>query len=359
MAPEVVTLSKYLVQDGRFDVVLSGYMLGTELRGIRSMPVGYLRILDMFPLSFEEFCWVQGVPDTILSQVRTCYEEKIPVDAPVHDALIQLFRRYLVIGGMSAAVQKSITGKRDLGAVREVQTDLARLYREDIAKYAGTRSPQVKAIFQEIPAQLSKENKRFQLKAVAKEAKYDRFANDFAWLIAACAALKVDNVSDPRPMLARTAEGNRFKLYSSDVGMLVAQYPDQTAMSALMGERSVNFGAVYENFVAQELAAAGVELYYYHHSKRGEVDFLMEKATGEILPIEVKSGKDYKLHTALNNLLVTSEFGISEAVVLTEANCRTSESRAARWLLGCRAGLPPARLFPARHPDTFMRLDQR
>lgn len=320
MAPEVVTLSKYLVQDGRFDVVLSGYMLGTELRGIRSMPVGYLRILDMFPLSFEEFCWAQGVPDTILSQVRTCYEEKIPVDAPVHDALIQLFRRYLVIGGMSAAVQKSITGKRDLGAVREVQTDLARLYREDIAKYAGTRSPQVKAIFQEIPAQLSKENKRFQLKAVAKEAKYNRFANDFAWLTAARAALKVDNVSDPRPMLARTAEGNRFKLYSSDVGMLVAQYPAQTAMSALMGERSVNFGAVYENFVAQELAAAGVELCYYHHSKRGEVDFLMEKATGEILPIEVKSGKDYKLHTALNTLLGTSEFGISEAVVLTEAN---------------------------------------
>lgn len=170
MAPEVVALSKYLVQDGRFDVVLSGSMLGSKLRWIRSMPVGYLRILDMFPLSFEEFCWAQGVPDTILSQVRTCYEEKIPVDAPVHDALIQLFRRYLVIGGMPAAVQKSITGKRDLGAVREVQTDLARLYREDIAKYAGTRSPQVKAIFQEIPAQLSKENKRFQLKAVAKEA---------------------------------------------------------------------------------------------------------------------------------------------------------------------------------------------
>lgn len=161
MAPEVVTLSKYLVQDGRFDVVLSGSMLGSKLRGIRSMPVGYLRILDMFPLSFEEFCWAQGVPDTILSQVRTCYEEKIPVDAPVHDALIQLFRRYLVIGGMPAAVQKSITGKRDLGAVREVQTDLARLYREDIAKYAGTRSPQVKAIFKRYPLSLARRTNGF------------------------------------------------------------------------------------------------------------------------------------------------------------------------------------------------------
>lgn len=319
-APEIVTLSKYLIRDGRFDVVMSGSMLGTELKGVKSLPVGYLRIEDMFPLTFEEFCWAQGVPDSVSSQVKECFEKRRPVDEGIHDLLIKLFRRYLIVGGMPAAVQRSVSGSRDLGAVREVQSDLVRLYREDISKYAGRRSLQVKAIFDEISSQLSKENKRFQINALASKGKYDRFANDFAWLVSAGAALKVDNVTDPKPMLARTAERNRFKLYSFDMGMLVARYPAEVAMAALLGEKSVNFGAVYENYVAQELAAAGVGLYYYHHSKRGEVDFLMEKAEGGVLPIEVKSGKDYKLHTALNNLLGTEEFRIPEAVVLSEAN---------------------------------------
>lgn len=226
---------------------------------------------------------------------------------------------------MPAAVQRAVNGKSDLGAVRGVQEDLIRLYREDIAKYAGGRALQVKSIFDEIPAQLNKENKRFQIKSLAKDSKYDRFANDFAWLVSANAALKVENVTEPKPMLARTAERNRFKLYGSDVGMLLAQYPADVAMAAITGGKSVNFGAVYENYVAQELAAAGVRLYYHHHSRRGEVDFLMERAAGGIVPIEVKSGKDYKLHTALNNLLGTSEFGIQEAIVLSEANVSVGE----------------------------------
>ena len=323
--PEIVTLSKYLVQDGRFDVILSGSMLGTELHGIRSLPVGYLRILDMFPLTLEEFCWAEGVPGAVIDQVENRFRDKAPVDAGVHDSLVKLFRRYLVVGGMPAAVQRAVNGKSDLGAVRGIQEDLIRLYREDIAKYAGRRALQVKSIFDEIPAQLNKENKRFQIKSLAKDSKYDRFANDFAWLVSANAALKVENVTEPKPMLARTAEQNRFKLYGSDVGMLLAQYPADVAMAAITGGKSVNFGAVYENYVAQELAAAGVRLYYHHHSRRGEVDFLMEKAVGGIVPIEVKSGKDYKLHTALNNLLGTSEFGIQEAIVLSEANVSVGE----------------------------------
>ena len=324
-APEIVTLSKYLVQDGRFDLALSESMLGTELNGIRSLPVGYLHILDMAPLTFEEFCWAQGVPKNILESVRTCFTQRSPMLDAVHDSLVKLFDRYLVVGGMPAAVCKSIEGTRDLGSVRQVQDDLVRLYREDISKYAKKRAPQIKAIFDALPSQLNKENKRFQLKSIESEAKYDRFANDFAWLVAACVALKVTNVTDPKPMLARTAEPNRFKLYSSDVGMLMAQYPPSVAMAALTGEKAVNFGAIYENYVAQELSAAGVSLHYYHNSRKGEVDFLIETTEGKVLPIEVKSGKDYKLHTALNNLLSTEEYGISEAVVLSRANVSIEE----------------------------------
>ncbi len=324
-APEIVTFSKYLVQDGRFDVVMSGSMLGTELAGVHSMPVGFLQILDMAPMTFEEFCWAQGVPESVLVGLRACFKERAEVNSGIHQKMTELFRRYLVIGGMPAAVAEGVGAMRDLGVVREVQQDLVRLYREDISKYAGSRALQVKAIFDALPSELNKENKRFQMRAAGREGKYERYANDFAWLVAACAALKTDNVTDPRPMLERTAERNKFKLYGSDLGMLMAQYPAQTSMAALVGEKSVNFGAVYENYVAQELSAAGDALFYYRNNRKGEVDFLLELASGGVLPIEVKSGKDYKLHTALNNLLGTEEYGIDEAVVLSEANVSIEE----------------------------------
>lgn len=323
--PEIVTFSKYLVQDGRFDVVMSGSMLGTELAGVKSMPVGYMQILDMTPLTFKEFCWAQGVPDGVLKTIHDCFEARSEVAYGIHSRMINLFRQYLVIGGMPSAVLKSLEAAHDYSAVQAVQKDLVRLYREDIAKYAGSRSLQVKAIYEALPTELSKENKRFQMKAVGRTVRYERYANDFAWLVAACAALKTDNVTDPRPMLARTAERNKFKLYASDAGMLMAQYSPQVAAAALVGEKSVNFGAVYESYVAQELVAAGNSLFYYNNNRKGEVDFLLETTDGNVLPIEVKSGKDYKLHTALNNLLGTDEYRIAEAVVLSEANVSVGE----------------------------------
>lgn len=319
-APNLITLSKYLVQDGRFDIIMSGSLLGVELNHVKSLPVGYLRTETMYPLSFAEFCNAQGVPASVVESVREAFEEKQPVPQGFHDRLVQLFRLYLVVGGMPRAVQEHLDTKGDLGAVREVQNELVELYKEDIAKHAGDRALQVKAIFDAMPSQLDKENKRFQLQALKKEAKFDRFANDFAWLVSANAALKVTNITDPRPMLKRSEELGRFKLYQADVGMLMSRYRSTTAIAALAGAKSVNFGAVYENAVAQELAAAGVPLHYYRNSRKGEVDFIVETDDGAALPIEVKSGKDYRRHAALNNLMETDEYGISRAYVLSEAN---------------------------------------
>lgn len=254
-AQNLVTFSKYLVIDGRFDLAMSGSMLGVELGGVRSWPVGYLHTIDMVPLTFEEFCWARGVPQSILDQVREGYEKKTPLDDSLHGLLIDLFRQYLVIGGMPEVVQKSLNTRNDLGAVRQVQADLLGLYREDIAQYAGNRPLQVKAIYDAIPTQLDKENKRFQLKTLKDGARFERYANDFVWLVAARSVLRTVNVTEPKPMLARTEEQGRFKLYLSDVGMLLASYPAEVAMAAISGERSVNFGSVYENVVAQELAA--------------------------------------------------------------------------------------------------------
>ena len=324
-APNLVTFSKYLVEDGRFDLVMSGSMLGVELSAVKSFPVGYLHEERLYPLTFQEFCWALGVPNGVLSDIEACCRELRPVDEAVHARLVDLFRLYLVIGGMPEPVQRYLDAGFDLGAAREVHGDLVTLYREDIAKYAGGRALQVKAIFDALPAQLAKENKRFELKTLQHQARFERYANDFAWLVQACAALKTLNVQDPRYPLARTQEESRFKLYQSDVGMLMSRYPIAVASAALTGAKDVNFGAVYENAVAQELLAAGCSLRYYRNNRKGEVDFLVETHDAAVLPIEVKSGKSYKLHTALNNLLGSEEYGIGEAVVLSEANVSVGE----------------------------------
>jgi uncharacterized protein len=319
-AQNIVTLSKYLLEDDRFDFVMSGSMLGVELTQVKSFPVGYMDTIRMYPLSFREFCWSQNVPAGILEEIDECYSRRKPVDEGLHSKLIDLFRLYLVVGGMPEAVQKYIDTRSDLGAVREAQTQIVQLYREDIAKYAADRVLQVKAIFDELPNQLAKENKRFQLKSLRDNGRFAQFANDFAWLVGAKAALKTVNVKEPKFMLARTEEQARFKLYSSDCGMLASRYPLAVAADILIGSKSVNYGAVYENYVAQELAAAGVKLRYYHNSGKGEVDFIAETHAAQVVPIEVKSGKDYKVHSALNNLLSTQEFNIPEAVVFSEGN---------------------------------------
>lgn len=332
-AQNLITLSKYLVQDGRFPLVMSGSMLGVELGHVRSFPVGFLREERMYPLSFSEFCDALNVPATIWETLEECFSEGLPVDVQTHERLLRVFRLYVVIGGMPRAVQAYLDNRFDLGAARQAQENLVALYREDIAKHAGDRALQVKAIYDSIPAQLDKENKRFIFKQIRVEAKFERYANDFAWLVGACAALKATCVADPRPMLERSEEDNRFKLYFSDAGMLMSQYKTDVALAALAGERSVNFGGVYENIVAQELTAWGVPLHYYHHTKLGEVDFMGETGSN-VLPIEVKSGKGYRRHVALDNLLRSREYGIERAYVLSEANVSTGvrEGKPVRYL---------------------------
>lgn len=329
-APNIVTFSKYLVQDGRFPLVMSGSLLGVELVHAKSLPVGYLHMLRMYPLNFLEFARALGVPDSVIDQARTCFEERRPLEDSLHERLIQVFRLYLVVGGMPEAVESYRESRGDLGGVRKIQTDLIALYNEDIAKHAGERVLQVKAIYDALPAQLNKESKRFELRSLGANAKFERYANDFAWIVGAAAALKTTNVTDPKPMLERSVEENRFKLYLSDVGMLMSCYRSDVALDALSGQRSVNFGGVYENAVAQELAAHGVPLHYFIRTSIGEVDFIAEREGGGILPIEVKSGKSYKRHVALNKLLASEEYDIDEAYVLSEANVSTEEREGGR-----------------------------
>ncbi len=359
-AQNIVTISKYLLEDSRFDVIMSGSMLGVELTKVKSFPVGYMNILHMYPLTFQEFCLAQGVPQSILDESGVSGPVPDSIPDSVHAKLIDLFRLYLVVGGMPEAVQRYKDLNYDLGAVREIQSDLVRMYREDISKYANGRALQVKAIYDELPNQLAKENKRFQLNSLRKQARFERFANDFAWLVGAKSALKVNNVTEPKYMLARTEEAARFKLYASDCGMLMSRYPVDVAADILIGAKDVNYGAIYENYVAQELCAAGVPLRYYHNNRRGEVDFLVETNAATVLPIEVKSGKDYKVHSALNNLLATEEFGISEVVVLSEDNIQEERrGKRVRYLPLYAIGGLAKRLFAEGGPISFAAMNAK
>lgn len=320
VAKDILTLSKFLIESNRFELIMSGSLLGVELKGIRSFPVGYLHEERLYPLDFEEFCWSQGVPQAILDEIHSCYESKTPVEQTLHERLVRIFRLYLVVGGMPEAVQTYLDTDRDLGAVREIHSDTINLYRKDISQYAPERTLFILSIFDALPSELAKVNKRFVLQSLKKGATYERFQDDFEWLSAAGVVLPACLVSEPKYPLIRTRERRKFKLYSLDVGMLIARYPRTVAMEALQGSKNVNFGAVYENVIAQELAAAGFDLDYYNNNRKGEMDFLIEDAKGKVIPIEVKSGKDYKFHSALNNLLKTKDYGIEYAYVFSEHN---------------------------------------
>lgn len=317
---DIVTLSKFLLDDGRFDVILSGSLLGTMLEGVTSFPVGYARIERMFPLDFEEYCWAMGVPEAILDEIRRGYRLKEPLDQGLHERLIALYRQYIVVGGMPEAVQKFLDHKRDLGEARSVGTTIVEQYRYDIIKYAQKRKMQIVAIFDNLAKQLAKPNKRFVLKEIQKGATFSGYENDFLWLVNAGVVLPAYLVSDPKSPLVRTESGSRFKLYDSDCGVLLSQYPISSSRGIVSGSGDGNYGAVYENVIAQELASAGFPLLYYNNNRKGEVDFLIENDAGAVIPLEVKSGKDYKIHSALNNLLSSGEYSIPCAYVLSESN---------------------------------------
>lgn len=321
---EAVTMVKYLVGREGFSFILSGSLLGVELRDVRSQPVGYLRTVQMYPLDFEEFCWATGVGEDAWSHVRACYEGVGPVLAPIHDRLLGLFHQYLMVGGMPEAVQE-FAATMNLVRVRAIQDDIVTRYRADIAKYARERKLVIKEVYDQIPAQLDSQSKRFNFAALAPKGTYERYQEDFLWLVDAGVALSVCNVTEPRHPLKMCEQRSFFKLFSSDVGLLCAMAGMDVVKSVLSDDLGVNYGSIYENAVAQELAAHGHELRFYRSKGTGELDFVIESGQGWALPVEVKSGKDYRRHSALSKVLSSPNYEIKRAVVLCEGNVHSRE----------------------------------
>lgn len=320
--PDIVTWIKFLVEEGSYKYALSGSLLGVELKNIRSVPVGYMSVIDVYPLDMEEFFRAVGVSDAVLDSVELAFSEKRPVDRVVHDSLMRLVGIYLVVGGMPAAVQAYID-TNNLQNVNARQADIMRLYKWDISQYDPGQKLGINEMFDLIPSELNACNKRFVLKRLNEHARFQKYENGFIWLKDAGAALPVYNVSEPVSPLKLNEERNLFKLFQNDVGLLSSQYSDGIALRIIRGEVNVNYGAVYENLTAQELSAHGFSLYYFNSKKLGELDFVLETSDG-VVPVEVKSGKDYERHNALKNVLACDNYGIRNAIVLTNDNLRTS-----------------------------------
>lgn len=318
---EIVTAIKFLVDEGSYRYILSGSLLGVELQDIRSVPVGYMEIRDMYPLDFEEFILANGVSQRIMDALRKSFEEKTPVDTVVHTKLMELFRLYLIVGGMPAAVMQYLKSNNLKAVVRE-QRGIISLYKKDISKYDPDNKLYIEDIFELIPSELNAKNKRFILKDLHDNFKFSRYSNSFLWLANAGVALPTHCVSEPECPLRLMRSTNLFKLFLSDVGLLASMYMDDIQIKILNKEKDINFGSVYENVAAQELRAHGFDLYYFNSKKQGEIDFLVEQQ-GEVIPIEIKSGKDYKKHVALSNVIQNPQYGIKTAYVFHNDNLST------------------------------------
>jgi len=320
--PNVVTYIKYLVQKDGYRYILTGSLFGVKLGNIDSLPVGYVSQVEMHPLDFEEFCWAAGLAESVFNLARQSFANLEPLPDHLYARLLDLFHRYLIVGGMPDAVN-AFLATNNIDEVRRVHADLHALYRDGITKHApeGLRLV-IRDIYDLIPSEAGSKGRRFRLSSIRNVRRFSQVTDHFLWRSDAGVALPVYNVSSPVSPLLIAEQRSFFKLFYLDAGMLASSYPKRAYEGLLDGSASMNFGSVYEAAVAQELAAHGFALRYFTSKKIGELDFVVERADGAVLAIEVKSGRQYLTHAALDNALAVPEYAIDEAYVLAETNVR-------------------------------------
>lgn len=315
---EILTKAKFLVEK-KIKIIMSGSLLGVEIVGLRSAPVGYVKMLEMYPLDFEEFLQIFSPKENLVDEIKDCYCNIKQVDDKIHKRLMEIYYLYLLIGGMPDAVKKyKLTSNID--EVMQIHKDIIKLYKIDFSQYEEeNRKLQISNIYEMIPAEINANNKRFKIANLNKNLRYDRISESFIWLQKSGVALSVFNVTEPKIPLLINQKSTLFKMFLSDVGLLTTIYGKACKLKIISGNKDINKGAIFENYVAQELTAHGVNLWYYNNKKYGELDFLTEQ-NNHCVPIEVKSGKDYERHSALNNVVSNKQFDIEKAYVLSGKN---------------------------------------
>lgn len=321
--PQYLTLLKFFREDRRFRFIASVSLLGITLRETTSIPVGSIIRKNMYQLDFEEFLIANGFGQEALNTLRTKLMNRESLDESLHDYIMNLFRRYLLVGGLPAAVNEYLDS-HNIVKVRNVQENIRSLYEVDATKYEkdSNKTLLIRRIYNMIPSQLENKKKRIIIKDIQNKIgdRFDNYLEEFEYLISSGTALEVSAISNPKYPLAESAHKNLMKLYLNDVGLLTMLLYKNSIRPVISDEDSVNLGSVYESVVAQELKAHGHKLFYYDNKQRGEVDFLIDDySSTTILPIEVKSGKDYTRHSAMNNLLKVRDYDIASGLVLSNS----------------------------------------
>ena len=317
----LLTLVKFLMAEKKFTYIASGSLLGVTLKNTQSVPVGSLEILHMFPMDFEEFLYANGVGKIAVESMREAFNKLQSLPDAIHNKIMDLFKKYLIVGGLPKAVETFVES-RNIVEFRAIQKSTYNLYKVDAQKYEEehNRKLKIQRIFEMIPSNLENKKKRIVIKEI-EDKRWKRagdYIEEFDYLISAGVTLEVKAVSTPAYPLVENSGKNLLKLYLNDVGILSGIYY-RNNITAIMNENSsINLGSIYETVVAQELKAHGFDLYYYDNKKNGEVDYLIDDVDNlSNIPIEVKSGKDYTVHSALDKFLANVEYNIKRAFVLS------------------------------------------
>ena len=318
--PHLMTMLKFLNEDAKYRYIASGSQLGVALAQTPSVPIGSVAIQQMYPLDFEEYLWAMGCGKEAIEAMRQKFVAKESLNDSMHNYMLQQFKTYLLVGGMPDAVNKFLEN-RNIVQVRAIQRDIHTLYKIDASQYDGAKKLVISKIYDMIPSNMENKKKRIIVKNIEglkAHRQFSDYAEEFEYLTNSGIALAVQAISNPSFPLTESESKNLLKLYLSDVGLLTNLLYGTNINAVLRDERSVNLGAVYESVVAQELHAHGYTLHYYDNKQKGEVDYLIDDYRRlTVLPLEIKSGKDYMVHSALDKFLATPEFHIHEAVVLS------------------------------------------
>lgn len=317
--PNLITLLKFLKEDNRYNYIASGSLLGVTLADTLSIPIGSIEILKMYPLDFEEFLIANGFNSLAINSLRESYKNRKSLSTENHNKIMDLFKKYLLVGGLPDAVNTYLKDKNIVN-IRNIQNDIISLYKQDASNYDKKRKLKIQRIYEMIPSNLENKKKRIIIQEIENKRgkSYEEYLDEFDYLINAGIALEVKAISTPTFPLIEISSKNLLKLYLNDVGLLTNILYKNNIRAILDNKNSINLGSVYESVVASELSAHGHNLFYYDNKKNGEVDFLIDDYDNlSVLPIEVKSGKDYKIHSAIEKFLANKDYSTKEGIVLS------------------------------------------
>lgn len=327
--PHLLTLLKFLVKDNRYTFIASGSLLGVTLSETTSIPMGSIRKVRMFPLDFEEFLYANGVGEVVITSLKKKFERLESLDVNMHNKMMDLFRKYLLVGGLPDAVN-SFLAEKNIQSIREIQTEIHEYYKTDAAKYDNERKLKIRRIYDLIPSNMENKKKRVIAQEIEnKRGKtFNDYSDEFEYLASAGIVLNVQAISNPSFPLIETESKNLLKLYLNDVGILTNILYKNNIRAILDDEKSINLGSVYETVVASELISHNHKLFYYDNRNKGEVDYLIDDYDSlSVVPIEVKSGKDYRIHSALNNFIKNEDYNIKKAYIVSNERNVTKEEK--------------------------------